>query len=926
MFSSKTLTILLMSLYFTSRMKMYVSSDLLTDLQQTINEKVEIKPVFENKYFTDVIINSDYKYRIYVYDFNKTSKETKNNKTNMFFIQMNCEFADWTQYKLFTFIEQFPTFLLNKINDYPFKRDIETNIMELTDIKENVERFVNTLQYFLDIASPYYDLSLLKTLISLNFKIEYILNYGYNKEQLNVHNIDSIIINVLLEIMFSIQNFKTSNCPLDNYSKFNEMKQFYGLWISQLPILDTSRYIHRYLDILESEFKLKTSSICRIQNWLLESIIVNGLADNEINLHEISSAKIIVHTDHKSYKKTIKEMFDNVRQNHDLELINLYTESIFDTIVKLISTKALKTLEEISLEIKFCTLKDYNLSDDVFETFKTINSLILHGINHTLPSDLISCFSSLAKRRKHTYNNIKKSKRTIQNYLNSIQNIILLDAEKMLDETESEKPIDKHKISLSLFDFINTIKQYTIDLQCFKRLYEMLHREYNYYYVPFINNLKKIDYFMSNNDKIPYSQKYLFDKDVEQVSDECYYIKDFKHLCFGVNFLLDFTDFKKQTNSTQVIIQMFKTFNKLSTMVIDKYWGTEDRDFLKISCNIHVFLQPNIAKYNEQNVRPLLFAIMTNLNNYLVEHCGLPNKSYSLYHKMSLNLNKILQFSEHLLKNKIFYKDNELVVSYDNNNYKALDIISFYNQSVKTTPLFIRYGEQFIFFWRGEKMNIYEIFENIESIVLNPLHILGFYEIYFKFIITALYYEITVIFDELKLNYEDGLNNKINTDRYQIFHENFKICIMKDNYPNYFSEFLKEIESLLSYVFDILFKIIIDSKFVMSNKSTSSYVSVSENDVIRVFNKEEVTNNYNENCSLINKIKLKITKKQINDFGIFMSEETNSNTDILKQPSIKINNFLSEAMEKGKQILMSKELCDSVKLVNVMIREYIPNI
>lgn len=71
-------------------------------------------------------------------------------------------------------------------------------------------------------------------------------------------------------------------------------------------------------------------------------------------------------------------MFDKVRRNHDLELIFLYTKSMFDTIIKLICIKTLIALEAICPENQSIQL-NRELPYDMIETFEKIDSVILQG-------------------------------------------------------------------------------------------------------------------------------------------------------------------------------------------------------------------------------------------------------------------------------------------------------------------------------------------------------------------------------------------------------------------------------------------------------------------------------------------------------------------------------------------------------------------
>lgn len=236
----------LMVLYSILWVENEASSVALKDLQKIIKMYVEIIPEENNEYFIKVSTSSHDIYRIYVYDSitNRRSKNSIVNDLNLFFIQINCKLADWTHYQLFSYVQRFPLLLFYNLKfDYKynnlFDSDRENHKRGLTFIAKHVDTFVNLLHNFLDIIGPYYDTSLLKTLISLQFKIEYILFFVNGKEQSKV---DKIIVNIIIEIMIDIQNFKTTNCPLqpkfvNTYPNYiNEVKQFNGFWIQYQPM------------------------------------------------------------------------------------------------------------------------------------------------------------------------------------------------------------------------------------------------------------------------------------------------------------------------------------------------------------------------------------------------------------------------------------------------------------------------------------------------------------------------------------------------------------------------------------------------------------------------------------------------------------------------------------------------------------------
>lgn len=913
-----------------------VSSNALKDLQQIINMHVKIVPEENNEYFTKVLDDNDV-YRIYVYNSiaNRTSEDLITNNLYLFFIRINCKLADWTQYQLFNYIRRFPLQLFyNSKFDYKYKNvtnlDHENQENELIFIAEHVEIFVNLLYNFLDITGPYYDTSLLMTLVSLQFKMEYILFSINVKRQPKVEISDKTIVKIVIEIMIAIQKFKTTNCPLqepkfnDKYSDYiNEVKQFYGFWIQYHPM--SKETIEDYLKSLRKYIVVKSLS-CTVKKTLLERFILDAAISNEL-----ANVKVILKQ--QSNKNSIRELFDKVSQNHDLELTFLFMESIFDTIMKLLCIKTFEALDEIQQKNQ-SHQPMYDISDDIMKTFMTINFLILTDTNYILPNYLTNCFAILASKKQFTLEELKKHKETIENYSKTIDNIIIFDVDK---EPTSKQLIVKTKL-LTLTEFTDIIQLYYSDLECFKRLHKFLRIEYSKYYIPFLNNSKKINNFIVGSDEESLLQKQQSNNnmDVDQFNDQCNYISGLRNLCFGIDLLLKFIGDKNENKKSEYqkiastaflkkVNIIFITIKKLSLKVIDHCAENINRDLLKMSYDIYILFNYSFEDKNNMHTRkPLLYAIMTYLNTYSINNCVSPNFLFSNtdfgvlknINKLSKRLNEYINSLEELNLNKL----NKETVS----KSKVLDINGFYNEHVQNSPVFTRYGKRLIFFWKGEKKYIYEIFENIKSIILNHSHVLEFYNIYFKFIITTLFCEITVVFDDLKLDYDNRSKSKVDLQKYANFHELFNGCLMKDNYPKYFSEILTEIRLFLSYVFDQFY-----------NKITVS-TNLIENTSGKHFDGDNVGDEINNIVLNVNTMKIQI-ENRINEIGIFIGFQLDEKFDGLIKTFGEIIKLAKNAKDyyfsllnfkeiKGQHYFLTKEFCDSVILVNEMITNNIINV
>lgn len=61
------------------------------------------------------------------------------------------------------------------------------------------------------------------------------------------------------------------------------------------------------------------------------------------------------------------------------------------------------------------------------------------------------------------------------------------------------------------------------------------------------------------------------------------------------------------------------------------------------------------------------------------------------------------------------------------------------------------YGLNITFYWKGKKLNVIEIYQDAIFLTLNPYDLFVLYDIYFKFYVAAVYYEIMDILNTNKL-------------------------------------------------------------------------------------------------------------------------------------------------------------------------------
>lgn len=904
---------------FTSRSRSDKSlSSALSDLQLNMNNNVEVQTYGNNNYFTNVKVFDNHWFIIYVYNPIIDVSKDFINTLNIFYIMMNCRLANLTQFQLFKFIKRFP--LLKQSNTKTnniFITEINDHVKELNFIAKQIRRFISILQYFLSITSSYYDTSLLKIFLSLQFKIHFLTLFQHKAGLSEVDISDDIIIYIIFEIINWIQSFTRTNCLTQDYQEgkySNEREKYYGYhMINYLQY----KYDNEFLNVIEA-FNIKPVSHCYEEIFLLKDISINTSKDSILN--EISSALIV----HKKTKTiSIKNIFDRIQESFDLELILWYQKSIYKTIMKLLCSKALTELEALGNVLIF--------PDYIIESFVTINTLILPEIKQNLPLDFTYCFEHLADKQSNKSDEIDNCIRIIRDYHDITTDIVLLS--DVVDATITNDFVINHKIHSSLQNFVEKINEYSVSFECFNNLYKFLHTEYDKkYYIPFQNNPTKIDNLVNNDYKLSIVKRYRLEivRNFWESNDECNYVNKLHNLCIEVEILLiiianSSKSEKKNIKNDKIINYQllikntFTLINRWSISIISQYDENSDRDILKVAYNLYVLLKSK-DHFNRYNLRPLLYSIMTHLNDYTNEHCYPPNFNYLFFGQIDFISQIVIEKSKKQLN--IFIKQFNL--NYPNNlnidHYTFLDILYFYDQHVKNAIMFTPYEKTFEFYWKGEKKNINQIFENIKAIVLNPTHIYAFYDIYFKFVITMIYFEMTIFVEGLNSHHKIG--EKIDSLAYTNFRVLFE-CTNEDNFPEQLSEFLIEIRKIFTSIDNYVnFNLTILSDLKLKSKTllgvnTGSPANIGDENSEKM---EKETVKENDTILKINKM---ITKFEnwSSKFGVFINRQNLQ----IKDNSLKnkIFNFTNCIFNKKKKENLTKEYCTSIKKVTEMFNNYL---
>lgn len=834
----------------------------------TIKSIVKSKRIDGNDNISNVLINEN-KYIIYVYDpeVEENSNANYDNKNvNRFYTCMNCQFAIWTQEELMKFIKPFPLLynasFLDTYNNV-FERTFEESVKILINITEYIVRFIDILLNFIN-ASTYpllIDTIVLKSLVSLYFKCDYIKTIHNHKhyfvvENENVFNnklSDNVIIQTVFETINELQQFVVMNCELSTTHVHH--KQFYGFVLSDNFLFNESKHndIKTFLlSIKPINLESPILKNCTIKQMLLENIVMTSCVDKiscEIYNAEWNTNYGLV---------SVKDVFERIQHSlFNLDVIFWYQELILKTIMKIICRKLLNFFDTNS--------HVYAKSVETFRNaFKTIYLEVLSKFSG-LPINLIDLFALLASKQEYElYRNNVYTK--VNNYLDSLKEInlktatntnaqkynkhdrdlnLILNGIGVFDDEESKFTIDYGNVDeqslkdSSLDDFMNNMIKYSHDFKCFFHIYSLVYKEKNKYYMPFINNPKKINSFVRNiilnhanlmNNKRNKEDKQFIEKygqfilrtwNIKQldeklntsdrqfkhlVNDECKFVRGLYHYCFETIIYLnngstEFLDSKdKYYSEARQSLIIIKNYLIDVNYTITEYWN---HPIFKIAYHLVPVMETVVELFFKDNKLPdlirLLYMIMTELNKYGVEFCNPPEYNFGLFNNLNFD-QSMKQISEEI---EISLNNIKSIYTKQNGKHEFFNLNSLYDMFVKNQIDFIVYSDIIEFYWKGDKKNIEFIYRNIRSITLYPIYLYEFYDITYKHFISALYYEIYDFYRYLcQQKNKSVFKNSSSTKDCNKFKGIISKNILEENiFPKYFNNLITDFIEYLSFIY-----------------------------------------------------------------------------------------------------------------------------
>ncbi|VVC35980.1 Hypothetical protein CINCED_3A006862 [Cinara cedri] len=635
------------------------------------------------------------------------------------------------------------------------------------------------------------NIDLLKSLLALCFKFNYINILIFNNENYLVDNF--ISKEVLIQIN-DIQRILAYNCQLPII--IYDSKHFYGFPKYELDLNDDT--IQIFLDSLTGiDFDEPTMN-CDLYTMLLGDIIMN---QNDISSDEISA--VLFHFE--CGEVSAKQFFVEIEQSHDLEVIYWYMKAVYNAIMQIIF---LKINIHFGLEIG---IKE--LSVEVINIFEEFN--FLFSFYTGLVPELVNGFYNLNDETEFKSSRMEKIKNGIELYLESIQKDNHLKKSQLPFVEVRADRIESTTIDEFMFAMAEHITKY----KCFVRLFESLNTEYTRYYSPLMNKIKKINSFMHINlcTKYKFVEKSVVTLDAPSLSpwiieplngnirgnqDNCNYLKNMYQFSYEHFQALSTNSLSSDINTDhckEVGRNLYHAIYYISFIITKN----DDMSLLEITYNlisVELFTKGNLnRKVLCTDLERLLCVIITQLNSYMLEYC---TSTSSDYNPLLIDDEPINPINTDDFLKKI---DISAIVNTTLPNLDAL-----FNAYENTYPNIKAYDNVIQFYWNGECKSISQIFANLNNIILGSSYIYAFYDIYFKFFLAVIYYETKTLFNTLESIYKEtkavdsSAQFNFKTSMSKIINKN----IINDNFfPEHFKKTIDYYhEYCLNMHFDILYR------------------------------------------------------------------------------------------------------------------------
>lgn len=723
-----------------------------------------------------------------------TKRDFYDNTLHKLFISINCEFAEWTRDKLLKMLETYPSLYQQQfqtINDKIYLNYCKNSGTAFNYMIKNIQRFIDILLNFQKIYLSVHDTSIdtdvLTSFLVLIFKMDFLNGLCVSSSQTHVS--DVLIIRVLLESLNSFQRFSYFHCKLSTYY---DNKILYGFFMNEDDTKDKT--IELFFNDIQ-QLNLESPRNCNAKQMILLDMISRGFGDTT---WKMTNGTVL-----------FKDILPNIEKSYDTSILFWYQKYVLDMIIKFLFIKAREY---------FMTNPQQCLSDNEVTYFESIYSILIFSV-HNLPSDLIECLSLLAEKIKGKYCvGDHEFINTITKYINSIstvqfnKTVILIQEEN--DIIHVNDNVDNIPIS-TLNQFIRYLNENSEELKCFVRLFEFLRNKSDTtYFMPFSNDEEKVALFEqeisaetankiqstsqigNENDvktktKLDQARKYNND---ELNIEGCNFFGGLYHFCVTTSIDLNYAlEFNTTDDSNKEIIDYYSrikhtmhTIKQCILNLINKYEYTPHMKLvLHILPLIHTKHETFFAKEHYEELKRLVFVIMTLLNDYSIEYCIPPKRNFLFFNNMDFdNFGQADVIHQNIVNSMDRLSKKSQKVS-SSKLAPLPDLIQ-----VPKHPKNEIYEDLIKLSWKGEKKSRLYIHKNITNGLVNTYDVIALVEYSLKFCIGVLYYKLHMCSFE---NVNDKTKKKVT--------ELFAVHLKHNELPeNRFKTILNDLEEYISKV------------------------------------------------------------------------------------------------------------------------------
>lgn len=470
-----------------------------------------------------------------------------------------------------------------------------------------------------------------------------------------------------------------------------------------------------------------TKSECSLSQILLEEFIPQSKENRTGFKSEIFATNVNIADDTSLTEKTvtIESIYNHIKITYDSEAIFVYQDSIIATIMKIIFKQILE-----------CSRKSYfNVRDISCEIEEIYNRISVDDTK--FPKYLVDGFTILYKT---FIANFHFSLDRLQKFHDSLIAINL--PKNYITEPSKKIPY----LKTILLEIRKGIKS----LQCFQESYKSMHDKHQKYYVPF------------KNSKTALFQNYSV-KDNQHSKRVCTFTINIYSLCFQANmFHQNISDkfFPGENHRLKIrFVSALKDLRHYFLLFIKKR-SSVDKRLLKMAYTIAPILVNAVERnyFNHQEVNDALLLVMVEMNSIGMQYCQTSKSNFLLFNKINFfemgnkklidkAMNEFYRFS---VDN---FEDNDLnVTSIDLNEFQYFNVNYLYINFIKNSSAVHVYENIIKFYWDGQAQSIRYIYQDSRILLKNSHNFYALFDLHFKFFVTAVYYEIELVYESYNLN------------------------------------------------------------------------------------------------------------------------------------------------------------------------------